>query len=159
MKTTAELINNYLDELKAELRGMDKATVQDALADAEEHLRTALESEKGDQEDLVENEALARIIEEYGACIAGYIRTKIHDNIFVQKSAERKGQLLSLRAEPVDEPAHVIRELARICLHDQVQGFYPLKLPRLNDLGMDDAEHTHVCIHIHVDAFQDIDDF
>jgi len=66
VKTTAELINNYLDELKAELRGMDKATVQDALADAEEHLRTALESEKGDQEDLVENEALARIIKEYG---------------------------------------------------------------------------------------------
>ncbi len=66
MKTTAELINNYLDDLKAELRGMDKATVQDALADAEEHLRTALESEKADQEDLVENEALARIIKEYG---------------------------------------------------------------------------------------------
>ena len=66
MKTTTEIINDYLDELKVELKGMDRATVQDALADAEEHLRTALESEKAEKEDLVESEALARIIKEYG---------------------------------------------------------------------------------------------
>lgn len=66
MKTTTEYINAYLDELKAELKGLDKATIQDALADAEEHLRTALESEKDQQEDLAENEALERIIKEYG---------------------------------------------------------------------------------------------
>jgi len=66
VKTSNELIQNYLAELKGSLRGSDKATVQDALADAEEHLRTALESEKTESEDLVENEALARIIKEYG---------------------------------------------------------------------------------------------
>ena len=66
MKTTDELIFNYLDVLKAELKGSDKATIQDALADAEEHLRNALESEKTDKKDLVESEALARIIKEYG---------------------------------------------------------------------------------------------
>ena len=66
MKTTDELISNYLDDLKAELKGSDKATIQDALADAEEHLRTALESEKTDKKDLVESEVLARIISEYG---------------------------------------------------------------------------------------------
>ena len=66
MKTTDELIQTYLDDLKAELKGMDRATVQDALADAEEHLRNALESEKTDKKDLVESEALARIINEYG---------------------------------------------------------------------------------------------
>jgi uncharacterized membrane protein len=66
VKTTDELINSYLADLKAALTGADKATVQDALADAEEHLRTALETEKAEKEDLVENEALGNIIQEYG---------------------------------------------------------------------------------------------
>lgn len=66
MKTTDELIQTYLDDLKSALKGADKATVQDALADAEEHLRTALESEKADQEDLVENEVIQGIIQTYG---------------------------------------------------------------------------------------------
>ena len=66
MKTTDELIQTYLDDLKAALAGADKATVQDALADAEEHLRTALESEKGDQEDLAENEIIKGVIQTYG---------------------------------------------------------------------------------------------
>ena len=66
MKTTDELIQTYLDDLKTALQGADKATVQDALADAEEHLRTALESEKGDQADLAENEVLQGVIQTYG---------------------------------------------------------------------------------------------
>ena len=43
MKTADELIKTYLSDLKNALKGADRATVQDALADAEEHLRTALE--------------------------------------------------------------------------------------------------------------------
>ena len=35
-------VEDYLDLLKAELNGSDAATIQDALADAEEHLRAAL---------------------------------------------------------------------------------------------------------------------
>ena len=66
MKTTDELIQTYLDDLKAALAGADKATVQDALADAEEHLRTALESEKADGEDLAENEVIKGVIQTYG---------------------------------------------------------------------------------------------
>ena len=66
MKTTDELINSYLADLKVALKGADKATIQDALADAEEHLRTALDTEKGEKEDLTENEALDNIIREYG---------------------------------------------------------------------------------------------
>jgi uncharacterized membrane protein len=66
VKTTDELIQTYLDDLKAALQGADKATVQDALADAEEHLRTALESEKADQEDLAENEVIQGVIQTYG---------------------------------------------------------------------------------------------
>lgn len=66
MKTTDELIQTYLDDLKAAFKGADKATVQDALADAEEHLRTALESERAEKEGLEENEVLKAIILEYG---------------------------------------------------------------------------------------------
>ena len=64
MKTADELIKTYLTDLKAALRGADKATVQDALADAEEHLRTALENESVEKE--AEAEAIQTIIQEYG---------------------------------------------------------------------------------------------
>lgn len=64
MKSSNELIKTYLADLKAALRGADKATIQDALADAEEHLRTALESEGADAE--AEATALEAIIKEYG---------------------------------------------------------------------------------------------
>jgi hypothetical protein len=64
VKTADELIRMYLQDLKAALKGSDKATIQDALADAEEHLRTALENEGADAE--AELEAIQAIIEEYG---------------------------------------------------------------------------------------------
>jgi len=66
VKTTDEIIQTYLDDLKSALAGADKATVQDALADAEEHLRTALESERTEQEGLEESAALEGIIQSYG---------------------------------------------------------------------------------------------
>jgi len=64
VRTADELIRIYLQDLKASLRGADKATIQDALADAEEHLRTALES--ADAEKEAESEAVQDIIKEYG---------------------------------------------------------------------------------------------
>lgn len=64
MRTANELILTYLQDLKAALKGADKATIQDALADAEEHLRTALESEGVETE--AESEAIQAIIQEYG---------------------------------------------------------------------------------------------
>lgn len=64
MNTADELIKIYLTDLKAALRGADKATIQDALADAEEHLRTALENEGAEAE--AEAEAVQAIIKEYG---------------------------------------------------------------------------------------------
>jgi hypothetical protein len=64
VKTADELIRIYLSDLKAALKGADKATVQDALADAEEHLRTALENAEADAE--AEAEAIQAIITEYG---------------------------------------------------------------------------------------------
>jgi len=66
VKTTDELIRTYLSDLKAALRGADKATVQDALADAEEHLRTALENELAENDEVTESEVLRSIIQDYG---------------------------------------------------------------------------------------------
>ncbi len=66
MKTTDELIRDYLSQLKAALRGADRATIQDALADAEEHLRTALENEVGGKQESAQGEILQGIIADYG---------------------------------------------------------------------------------------------
>jgi hypothetical protein len=59
-------VEDYLKELKQELAGSDRATVQDALSDAEEYLRTALESAVNDIAHKSAAEALALIIERYG---------------------------------------------------------------------------------------------
>ncbi len=59
-------IERYLDELKRALTGCDRATIQDALSDAEEHLRTALDQALRSDPDLEETEALRMIVEKYG---------------------------------------------------------------------------------------------
>jgi hypothetical protein len=61
-----QTIEDYLKELKSALRGSDAATIQDALADAEEHLRSALVALKQSQPELTEPLALERAIEQYG---------------------------------------------------------------------------------------------
>jgi hypothetical protein len=59
-------INEYLAKLKKELEGCDPALLQDALSDAEGHLRMALEDALSDKPSLSETEAMASIIEKYG---------------------------------------------------------------------------------------------
>jgi hypothetical protein len=59
-------VNEYLAKLKKELEGGDPALLQDALSDAEEHLRMALEEALSDKPSLSETEAMASIIEKYG---------------------------------------------------------------------------------------------
>ena len=59
-------IDSYLESLTREMAGADPATVQDALSDAEEHLRTALDAVRRDQPDKAEADILARVVEEYG---------------------------------------------------------------------------------------------
>ena len=59
-------IEDYLEELKKELKGSDPALIQDALSDAEEHLRVALDEILIHNTNLSEKEALLSIIEEYG---------------------------------------------------------------------------------------------
>ena len=60
-------IEDYLDQLKGELKDSDAATIQDALADAEEHLRTALANMKQEHPERSEEEALGQVIEQYGS--------------------------------------------------------------------------------------------
>ncbi len=60
-------IEQYLSELKKQLYGSDRATIQDALSDAEEHLRTALNSSMESDPKITEVEALPPIMEKYGA--------------------------------------------------------------------------------------------
>src|SRR5215216_6416224 len=60
-------VEEYLEALKTELKDSDAATVQDALADAEEHLRAALASLREKQPNVAEEVALAQVIEHYGS--------------------------------------------------------------------------------------------
>ncbi len=59
-------IEQYLSELKKELAGSDRATIQDALSDAEEYLRTALANTVKSKTPGAEAKALEQIIEKYG---------------------------------------------------------------------------------------------
>ena len=60
-------VEDYLDLLKTELNGSDTATIQDALADAEEHLRAALVTLREKQPELSDEAALNQVIEQYGS--------------------------------------------------------------------------------------------
>lgn len=59
-------VGEYLEKLKRELKGADPALIQDALSDAEGHLRTALEEEGVHMSGLSESKALESIIGKYG---------------------------------------------------------------------------------------------
>jgi hypothetical protein len=59
-------INGYLRQLKEELKDCDRATVQDALSDAEEYLRNALENLRESKPGLPEENAFTAVVEEYG---------------------------------------------------------------------------------------------
>jgi len=57
-------IEHYLSLLRKELSGCDRATVQDALSDTEEHLSMALDS--AISHGIPESDAQAQVIEKYG---------------------------------------------------------------------------------------------
>lgn len=62
-----EPIDEYLAQLRNELAGRDTALVQDALSDAEEHLRTALQEQSATQPGGTKRELIAAIIDKYGS--------------------------------------------------------------------------------------------
>ena len=59
-------VKEYLARIRKELKGCDPALIQDALSDAEGHLRMALDEVLSDKPSLSEAEAVAPIIEKYG---------------------------------------------------------------------------------------------
>jgi hypothetical protein len=59
-------IEQYLAALKKELAGSDRATIQDAMSDAEEYLRNALKSAEAGP-GVAPADALGQIIEKYGS--------------------------------------------------------------------------------------------
>ncbi len=62
-----EGVDEYLNQLRQDLKGCDPALMQDALSDAEEFLRTALMSAKKENPGISEEEALSPIIDKYGS--------------------------------------------------------------------------------------------
>jgi len=60
-------VDEYLIQLRAALKDCDTATLQDALADAEDHLRSALAGAKEARPGLSDADALTDIIEKYGS--------------------------------------------------------------------------------------------
>ena len=60
-------IEEYLGHLKTDMQGSDSATVQDALADAEEHLQAALTNLHEKQPELSQEAAFSQVIEQYGS--------------------------------------------------------------------------------------------
>lgn len=59
-------IEEYLEALKTEMKDADSALLQDALADAREHLSMALAVAREKDPDLKEADALQTIVDEYG---------------------------------------------------------------------------------------------
>lgn len=76
-----EDVHEYLEKLKIELKGCDPALIQDALSDAETHLRTALEEELAGNPDVSPSELLLPVIEKYGTpseVAAAYLTIESH---------------------------------------------------------------------------------
>ena len=63
MSATPRTINEYLEQVRDALEGADPAMVQDALYDAEEHLR----SEMAEHPEMAEAELIAKIANSYGS--------------------------------------------------------------------------------------------
>ncbi len=64
---TKQSVDDYLDQLKKELKKSDSALIQDALSDAEEYLRSALDTTKKENPNIAEDEALVSILDKYGS--------------------------------------------------------------------------------------------
>ncbi|MEN8208693.1 MAG: sensor domain-containing protein [Candidatus Fermentibacteria bacterium] len=61
-----KLIDDYLNAFREELKGSDRATIQDALSDAEDHLSTALDTELLENPEETQEVAVRNVISRYG---------------------------------------------------------------------------------------------
>jgi uncharacterized membrane protein len=88
-------IDQYLNQLKTQMTDCDKATIQDALADAQEHLITALANRVEDAPNQAEEELLEGIIAEYGTpeeIAAAYKQAEIYLTPYVAASGKSNGR-------------------------------------------------------------------
>jgi hypothetical protein len=60
-------VDAYLNQLRIEMADCDRATLQDALSDAEEYLRNAVETARVSQPGVTDETIFPSIIEEYGS--------------------------------------------------------------------------------------------
>jgi hypothetical protein len=60
-------IEKYLDDLREAMRDLDKSTIQDALANAEDHLDSALKAEIAENKERNKDEIIQEIIQRYGS--------------------------------------------------------------------------------------------
>lgn len=60
-------IEKYLDELRTAIADLDRSTIQDALANAEDHLNTALQAELAEDPNANPGEVAEKVIEQYGS--------------------------------------------------------------------------------------------
>jgi len=91
-------IDEYLRQLKNELVNSDRATVQDALSDAEEYLRNALENKREGQPEISEESAITSIIEEYGTpgeIANAYKKIETHSSLSPIPTLKRERSLLT----------------------------------------------------------------
>jgi len=98
-------IEQYLTELKKALNGSDRATIQDALSDAEEYLRSALSNAVAAGQSASLADSLQPIIEKYGApaeVAAAYREIELHTTPSFVSPAPR---VIESRPEPAAPPA------------------------------------------------------
>jgi hypothetical protein len=106
-----ESIEAYLEQLKREMQGCDPALIQDALADSEEHLRTALDARRQETPDSPAAESLESVVERYGApaeVADAYRETESQRDVFVSPfpniREERRQPILGRFFTVVAEP-------------------------------------------------------
>lgn len=88
-------VDMYLDQLKKNLEGCDVATIQDAMTDAEEYLRNGLEAIRVENSEMVEADALAKIIDEFGApeeFAADYKKLEARLHPVIKPAVSQKGE-------------------------------------------------------------------
>jgi len=93
-------IEDYLEDLKKELKGSDPSLIQDALSDAEEHLRNAFEEAQAIKPDITESEALPSIIEKYGTpkdTASAYLEIDEYISSSIVRHKKEKNRINSLQ--------------------------------------------------------------
>ena len=110
-----QTIAEYLEQLRNELRGADPAMIQDALYDAEEHLRAEL----AEHPELTEAQMLAQVVSSYGAPeeVADIYRAK--DEIV--QSALRPGNWMPVASPPPGVATPIPPETSRTPASESTQ--------------------------------------